>query len=365
MSYHWLETTKWLGNSGLAWISAGAFTLVFFVVFYGAARIIAARCTRLAQRRPQSTLLHILAAVMDATRGWLLLLLGVVLGLVSLDLTSLYDKTGVVLTWCTVALIGIQVALWVSTALVGWLKRATPDGSMQKSNPIIYGILTWTVELLVWVTLLLILLSQAGVHIGAFIASLGVGGIAIAMAAKNVLEDLFASIAIGLDKPFMEGDYIAFGSDSGTVVRVGIKSTRIQSLSGEEIAISNSNLLQNLSHNYNRMTERRIAFSISTLLDTPREKVPQVTQAVNDIIDSQEGVRRDRGFFMAIEKDGLRFDFVYYVLDPGYAAYCTAQEQINLRIMEAVEKLGVGFAMPMRMMRDARGNVDTVQDTDD
>lgn len=352
----WLEHTSWLNNSSLAWITAGIVALVFYIVTYGVARILAARCKSLAARRPRSTLLHILAATTAATRGWLLLLLGTVIGLSSLDLTPLYDKSGTLLNWVMVALAGCQAALWVSAALVGWLKRATPNGSMQKSNPIIYSILTWTVELLVWVTLLLILLSQAGVHIGAFVASLGVGGIAIAMAAKNVLEDLFASLAIGLDKPFEEGEFITFGDELGTVKKVGIKSTRIESLSGEEIAVNNSNLLQHLIHNYSRRAERRVVFGFHVPLDTPRDKVERIAGMVNDIIDHQENTRRDRGHFIAIEPEGYRYEFVYYVLSPDYGPYCDAQQSLNLKIMTELEAMSVNFAMPMRMMYEpARG----------
>lgn len=352
--YQWLENTSWLGNSSLAWVTAGIFALAFYILTYSAARIVAARCRSLASRRPGSTLLHIVAATTAATRGWLLLLLGIALGLSGLDLTPLYDKADALLGWIIAALFGSQVALWISTALVGWLKRATPEGSMQKTNPIIYSILTWTVELLVWVTLLLILLAQADVKIGAFIASLGVGGIAIAMAAKNVLEDLFASLAIGLDKPFEEGEFIAFGDELGTVRKVGIKSTRIGSLSGEEIAIGNANLLSHLIHNYSRRSERRVVFGFHVPLDTPRDKVHTIAERVNDILDSEENTRRDRGHFMAIEPDGFRYEFVYYVLSPDMNVYCDVQQAINLKVMDALETMRVRFAMPMRMMYESR-----------
>ncbi len=341
----WFHHATWLGNSAYDWIAAGIGALIGYLVVYGAVRLLAARLKALSTKHPRSMPLQIIAAVAAATRGWVLLLLAIAIALRWLQFDEAIEGY---LNWASGALIGIQIAFWVSTLIVTWLKRATPDGSMQNNNPIIYGILTWMVELLVWVTLLLILLSNAGVHIGAFVASLGIGGIAIAMAAKNVLEDLFASIAIGLDKPFEVGEFIAFGSELGTVKKVGIKSTRIDSLSGEEMAISNSNLLQTLVHNYSRRKERRIVFGFHVPLDTAREKVSQIAGLVNGIIKSEEMARLDRGHFLAIEQEGFRYEFVYYVLSPDYGPYADVQQTINLKIMAEMEKLGVPFAVPTR-----------------
>jgi small-conductance mechanosensitive channel len=335
-----------MGHSALAWISAGIGIVVGYLIVYALARILAARARTLAKRHPETTLWQIVAVAAAATRGWVIFLLAIAIGLRWLH----FPQIAKVLTWAIVALVGIQFALWISKAVVAWMSRATPEGSMQKTNPIIYAILTWAVEMLVWVTLLLILLAQAGVHIGAFVASLGVGGLAVAMAAKNVLEDLFASISIGLDKPFEQGEFIMFGSELGTVNKVGVKSTRIQSLSGEELAISNSQLLQNLTHNFSRMQTRRVVFGFHVRLDTPREKVDEVTRTVNDIIDAQEQTRRDRGHFIAIEPEGFRYEFVYYKLVPGYTPYCDTQQAINLAILAALESMDVKLAMPMRML---------------
>src|SRR6185437_12382465 len=137
----------------------------------------------------------------------------------------------------TYALVGMQVALWIIALLVSLLHTSADRSDAHPANPVMLGVLTWAVQFCVWVTLALALLATGGVNITAFVASLGVGGVAVALALQNVLTDLFSSIAIGLDKPFEVGEYIAFGTDQGTVTKVGIKSTRIQSLSGEELAV--------------------------------------------------------------------------------------------------------------------------------
>jgi len=350
---HWIFNSSWLGNTTFAWIIAGVGALIGYIVVFGVARFLAAHFRTLASRHANSQSLQILSATLSATRGWIVLLLAIAVALGSLSFPAPAPKY---IGWAIAVLVGMQIAFWVSTLIVSWLKRSTPEGSMQNTNPIIYGILTWTVEMLVWVTLLLVLLGSAGVNISAFVASLGVGGIAIAMAAKNVLEDLFASISIGLDKPFMVGEFIDFGIGLGTIKKVGIKSTRIEALSGEELAISNSQLLQNLIHNYSRRQERRIVFGFHIPLETPRDKVEQVTHLVNDIIDAQDNTRRDRGFFEGIELQGFRYEFVYYVLTPEYNDYVTAQQSINLKIMDALAGIGVSFAMPTRVMHTPNGS---------
>lgn len=347
---HWIFNSSWLGNSTFAWVAAGVGALIGYIVVYGVAKFLAVHFRALARRHAEHQSLQILSAVLSATRGWIVLLLAIA---VALSMLSFKAPAPKYIGWAIAVLVGMQIAFWVSTLIVSWLKRSTPEGSMQNTNPVIYGLLTWMVEMLVWVTLMLVLLGSAGVNISAFVASLGIGGIAVAMAAKNVLEDLFASVAIGLDKPFMVGEFIDFGIGMGTVKKVGIKSTRIESLSGEELAISNAQLLQNLIHNYSRRQERRIVFGFHIPLDTPRTMVETVARVVNDIIDHQANTRRDRGFMEAIETQGFRYEFVYYVLTPDYNDYVVAQQAINLRILEELEGLGVSFAMPMRMMYGA------------
>lgn len=357
----WLAETVWLGNPAGAWLLALGGAIVGYALLHAVLGLLGMRVRRAAGLHPQSAFLQMLAAMAGATRAWCLQLLALSLGLRSLLMPAeLADS----LRWFTVSFIGIQVALWVSAALLAWARRTTPEGSLRKTNPVIHGIITWTIQLFVWVTLLLILMAQAGVHIGAFVASLGIGGIAIAMAAKNVLEDLFASLAIGLDKPFREGDSISFGDDSGTVRKVGIKSTRIDSSSGERIIIGNTRLLEQTIHNFSRMRERRAVFGFRVPLDTPAAKLEAVTPLVNAIIAAEPGVRFERGHFLAIEPEGFRFEFVYFVGSGSYLAWCEAQHNINTRIVSALARHGVDFAMPARRLHrgeDAGGETPAAQ----
>jgi small-conductance mechanosensitive channel len=168
-----------------------------------------------------------------------------------------------------------------------------------------------------------------------------------------VLTDLFSSIAIGLDKPFEVGEFIAFGDDLGTVTKVGIKSTRIQSLSGEELAVSNSVLLKNLIHNYSRMKQRRVVFNFRLPFDTPREKIPEVVARVRGFIERENPTRFDRGYLSGFGDYGLDFEFVYYVLDPGYNTFAEIQQRINMAMLDAWNELGIEFAVPARKVHGA------------
>jgi small-conductance mechanosensitive channel len=357
----WFQQGEWLGNSVLAWVVAGLGALLGYAVAHGAASVLGARLRKLAARTHRSGF-TIAAAVVEATRGWLLLLIAVAVALDFLHFGKTAEQTRSALHWlqqATFALVGLQIAFWISALVVAWLHRSTTENSAEPANPVMVGVLTRAAQFVVWVTLLLVLLANAGVNITAFVASLGVGGVAVALALQNVLSDLFASISIGLDKPFEVGEFIIFGSDMGTVTRVGIKSTRLQSLSGEELAISNSVLLKNLIHNYARMRERRVVFGFRLPYGTSRKTLEAVVERARAVISGQDKVRLDRGHFTAFGEYGFDFEFVYYVLDPGYNLYCDVQQRINLGIMAAMEELGAGFAIPARAVQSIGGAPDT------
>jgi small-conductance mechanosensitive channel len=356
----WLLHGEWFGNSTLAWVIAGAGALFGYLVAHSVALFLESRLRRLAERT-QRPGLHVAATVVGATRGWLLLLIAIAIALDFLKFGNALDNAAKAHTWnvqdwlhlLTYALVGIQVALWIIALLVSLLRTSADRGDSHPANPVMLGVLTWAVQFCVWVTLALALLAAGGVNITAFVASLGVGGVAVALALQNVLTDLFSSIAIGLDKPFEVGESIAFSGGSGTVTKVGIKSTRIQSLAGEELAISNSVLLKDPIHNYSRMKQRRVVFNFRLPFDTPREKIPEVVARVRGFIEREKPTRFDRGYLSGFGDYGLDFEFVYYVLDPGYNTFAEIQQRINLAMLDAWNELGIEFAVPARKVHGA------------
>lgn len=335
----------WLGNPIASWIGAAVGAVVGFAVVALAVHAVNRLVVPRAARSRRSSL-NALAAALGAIRTWLLATIAIVAALAALSFPSLpafWLRIG------TFVLIGFQIVRCVNAALVTWLLQSA-RGTDGREVPVMMHIVTWAIEFVVWITFLLAALSYGGVHITAFVASLGVGGIAVALALQNILGDLFASVSIGLDKPFEPGDYIAFDTDQGTVKHVGIKSTRIQSLTGEELAIANSQLLAKLVHNYSRMPERRVVFGFTVRYDTDGDALRAIAEHVNAAIAVSDGVRFDRGHFTGFTTDGFTFEFVYYVLDDDYAHYLDIQQSINHHVIDILAEAGTSFAVPPRFV---------------
>jgi len=207
-----------------------------------------------------------------------------------------------------------------------------------------------TVRLAIWLLAFLLIFENLGFDVTALVAGLGIGGIAVALAAQSVLGDLFSSLSIVLDRPFEVGDFIVFGDQSGTVERIGVKTTRIRSLSGEQIAVSNSDLVQSRIHNYKRMAERRVLFVIGTTYDTPGSKLERIPGLVKDIVDAQDTARFDRAHFRSFGDSALEFEVVYWVLSPDYTTYMDVQQRVNFAIFRAFEAESIEFAFPSRTL---------------
>lgn len=342
----WLNDTRLLGNPIEAWLLAAAAAVAGFLLVHGGARLVVARLRARQARDPRNGR-AVLLALLAATRSWLVLALAVLLAASLLDFTPRVDT---LLGNAIVIVSGLQVALWANGLIELWQANATRPGEA-RVNPVMATILGWIGQTLVWSTLLMFVLANVGVNVTAFVASLGVGGVAVALAMQQVLSDLFASAAIGLDKPFEVGQFIAFGNDLGTVDYVGIKTTRIRSLSGEQLIISNTNLLNQLIRNYGRMNERRVVFGFRVPYGTPRERIEAIPPRVRTIIESQQQVRFDRGHLAAFGEFGLEFEFVYYVLNSDFTFYRDVQQRINLGIMALLEEYDVAFAVPVREVR--------------
>lgn len=202
------------------------------------------------------------------------------------------------------------------------------------------------VKILIWVVSFLIILSLFGVNISAIVAGLGVGGIAIAFALQNILQDIFSSFSIFIDKPFVVGDMIVIGTDIGTVERIGIKSTRIKTLQGEELVVSNKELTSTRVHNYKKMIDRRVVFSFQLIYRTNPEKLREVPKIIKEIIENTPSTRFDRAHFKEYGDFSLKFEVVYYVASADYTRYMDIQQAINLAIFEKFAEKNIEFAYP-------------------
>jgi small-conductance mechanosensitive channel len=255
-----------------------------------------------------------------------------------------------------VVALGVQAGLWLTILIGGgvrlWVSEAgAKSGAVQTT----LGTLRFLIHLVVWSAVTLIVLANLGVDVTALVAGLGVGGVAVALAVQNVLGDLFASLSIVLDQPFEVGDFIIVDDLMGTVERVGLKTTRVRSLSGEQLVFSNANLLSTRIRNYQRMRERRVVFTVGVTYQTPRALVREIPEIIREVIAAVPLTRFDRAHFREFGDSALLFEAVYYVLDPDYNRYMDIQQQVNLGLMERFSAQGIEFAYPTQTVFLAGG----------
>ena len=240
-----------------------------------------------------------------------------------------------------------QVGLWGNAAIGWWVdlyqeqKMAVDPGAVTTIRGIaLVG------YIVLWSVLVLLTLDNLGVDVTALVTGLGIGGIAVALAVQNILGDLFASLSIMMDKPFVIGDFLIIDDYKGTVEDIGLKTTRLRSLSGEQIIISNSDLLKSRIRNYKRMNQRRIAFSIGVEYETEESILDEIPHMLEKAVSKQDKVRFDRAHFRSFGDSALMYEVVYFVLEADYALYMDIQQAINLDIFHQFSAAGIGIAYP-------------------
>lgn len=207
------------------------------------------------------------------------------------------------------------------------------------------------VSIIIWILGVVFLIDNMGYNVTTIVAGLGVGGIAIALAAQAVLGDLFSYFVIFFDRPFEIGDFVIIGDDNGIVEYIGIKTTRIRTLNGEQLVCSNTDLTNSRLRNFKRMERRRIVFTLGVVYNTTAEQLKNIPGTVKQIIDAQDKVSYDRGHFSGFGDFSLNFEFVYYVEDADYTFYMDSQQAIYLAIFTAFEKQGIDFAFPTQTIQ--------------
>ena len=275
MGPNWLAEHSFYGNPLSKWITALAVAVGGYLLLSIVKSLVVYQLRRLAARtvnRIDDLISDLLAR---QTKSILLMVLAILAATQFLTLPERVDK---VITKFALIVVLIQGALWGSGVITAWLSGSLKE---KKDKGDTGGVAAFTVlgimaRLALWSMVALVVLHNLGINITALVAGLGVGGVAIALAVQNILGDLFASLSITLDKPFMAGDFITVDNFSGTVERIGLKTTHVRSLSGEQIIFSNTDLLKSRVRNYKRMTRRRVQFTIGVTYQTPHEKLARI-----------------------------------------------------------------------------------------
>lgn len=335
------------GNDMMAWLRAGAWVVGAVLLMKILLPLVIRRISKWAAgttTRWDDALVQALRAI----RWFLIALVALHPASNELDLRAATERwmSGI----ATVAFF-LQLALCASAFISGWIVNVRED-SLEKdpSTTSALSILSFIGRTVTWAVFLLLMLDNLGFDVNALVAGLGIGGIAIGLALQNILGDLFASLSIVLDKPFQVGDFIVIDDFSGSVENIGLKTTRLRSLSGEVLVFSNGDLTKSRLRNYKLMNERRIVFAFGLTFDTTPEQIEPVIAAVKKAVEAQEQARFDRAHFTGFGASSLDFEVVYWMRVPDYAAYRDVQQAINLDMMRAFASLGVDFAFPTRTL---------------
>ncbi len=235
--------------------------------------------------------------------------------------------------------------------LVDYLIRRKIRTHSEENSQALLRFVGQVIKLVLWVVGLLFILSNIGINVTSLVAGLGVGGIAVALAAQNILADLFSSIALYFDQPFRVGDFIVIDDIRGTVRHIGIKNTRIKSLNGEEIIIPNRELTADRIKNFRRMEERRVAFDVKITYDTPLEKLQEVPQIIEEVINSVPRTRFSRAHLFKFDDAAFIFRVVFFMTDHGFKTYMDARQEVNFKLLDAFKKAGIAAARPTQIVQ--------------
>jgi len=278
---------------------------------------------------------------------------------ISSNLLKIHPSVDATLYYLLLLASGFYIAKGISKAInhiveVQIRKRQKTDENNSGSLLKFLGLL---IKIALWAIIILMVLSNMGIEITPLLASLGIGGIAVALALQTILGDLFGAFVIYFDKPFKEGDFIVVGNDMGVVKHIGIKSTRIQALQGQELVMSNTELINSRVNNYKQMEKRRIAFTFGVQYDTGITKLRRIKKIVSKIFDNIDGADLDRVHFKEFGDFSLNYEVVYYVESPDYMVYMNIQEEVNLNLYAEFEKAGIEFAFPTQTIHLAKSSL--------
>lgn len=335
-----------MGNTVLNWVIAIGIIVISFTAIRIGRSIFLKRIKAWAARTSNS-LDDFFVMLAEKTLFPVLYIGAVYLGLSYLTLS---EKAAKVLHIAVLLISTFFVISAITSAINYFINRAisakddTGENKKQARGIIII------INIVVWILGIVFLVNNLGYDITSVITGLGIGGIAIALAAQTILGDLFNYFVIFFDKPFEIGDFIIVDDKMGVVEYIGVKSTHIRTLSGEQLICSNTNLTNSRVHNYKRMEKRRVVFSVGVIYETETGKVESIPAIIKQIIQAQKFTQFDRAHFSGFGDFSLNYEIVYYVLSADYNLYMDVQQEIYLSILKTFRGEGIEFAYPTQTL---------------
>jgi small-conductance mechanosensitive channel len=328
------------------WAVGAAIASGVALVLYALRTVLARRLQRLALST--STVVDDIAVeVLRKTRWYLIIALALLAGSLALTLPP---GAGSLIHRATAIAVLLQLAVWGNTLVAHWLHRwANRRAGDDKVGEATLRAIAFAAKGLVWALILVLALRNVlDYDITALLTGLGIGGIAIALAVQNVLGDLFAALSIVLDRPFELGDTIAVDTFTGTVEHVGLKTTRLRAVTGEQVIFSNADLLKSRVRNLRRMQERRALVTLGIPYDTPPDRVADLPAILRRCVEGHPAARFDRAHFARFAESWLEFELAYFVRSPEFGVFMDTQQAVNLAILRAFAQEQIGFAFPTR-----------------
>lgn len=341
---------EFLDNPVITWLLALATFVVTLTVLPIVRGFIAARKRNWTALERLKVHTAIELTTLLAARTSRVFLFAVALYLASRHLTF-PDRLDRVITVVIVCLFWFQAGLWAMAAVrFGIDQRRVRSDTMDDILTGSMDVIMFIAGLIVWAMVMLLALDNLGIQIKPLLAGLGIGGIAIALAVQTVLGDLLASMSIALDKPFIVGDSLTIGDYQGTVEHIGVKSTRLRSISGEQIIIANADLIKARVRNFGRMGDRRAVFQFGVAYDTPTDVLAAIPAEVRKIVEGQPDTRFDRCHFLTYGDTALQYELVYFVTKTDFTVYADTQQAINLQLLDKLREMKVQLAAPTRAL---------------
>ena len=329
-------------NSLTDWLIAGIVAVAVWSALWIVRRLVASRYEKYAAAQNRMPI-RLLAYLVGNTKQFFLL--AIALDAAQTGLT-LPDKIQHIISAVVLILILLQIGFWAGRAVHFYVQMKELERGADQVFAGSLDIINFVARMLIWSLLILVALDNFGVNITALLAGLGVGGVAVALALQNILGDLFASLSIALDKPFVVGDRLVIDTYIGNVEHIGIKTTRLRSETGEQIILSNADILKSRVRNFGRAQEQRALATIRVTYETPTDKLQAIPKLLESIVREQANVRFDRCHLKALGDSALHFELSYFVQQPSLNPLLDLQQAVNFRIIDEFRRLGVEFDYP-------------------
>jgi small-conductance mechanosensitive channel len=329
-------------------VAGAALVFVGLTLFFWLLRLVILRHFKTLAVKTTARIDDVVVEAVDSIRSWVYILIALYAALQFFTLPELLDTIIAGFFYFAVVWQAITVvSCFVDYVTTNFLERDEDgDGQVDPNAATASHMVTLMAQIILWALGAVFVLSNLGIEVTSLLAGLGIGGVAIAFALQGILSDLFASFSIYFDKPFRIGDFIIVGTDSGIVEKIGIKSTRLRTLQGEELVISNAELTTARVQNFKKMQERRIVMQFGITYETPQERVQEVPGIVTRIFEDLAGGRLDRVHFTSFGDSALLFEVVYYIESSDYVQYLDIQQKFNFDLMRRFAEVGIEFAYP-------------------